>query len=352
MLPDGETLKVERSWATGGNAVFIDYKYAQSGGHPDVKTAYDVLGRNIATQTGGFNNQILTQTYTYDARGDIIGQTAPYYANETPVTTTTQYDNYNRISRVSTPLNYTETNYANIGAGKIKVTVTNSAGQASSKTQDGSGRVISANDNGGQLNYIYDSWGNVISTSIGSTTLLTTVYDIYNRKTSLTDKNAGTISYKYDALGEPIQQKDAMNHVYNIVYDDFGRITSKSGSEGITAYTYYSSGNKNNDKPASITGPAGDVTTYTYDNLSRKISQITTIDGTNYTDRFAYDGYGNLIKTTYASGIVINEIYDGNGIPKQTTLQDEGNTTTIFTATSLNSRGIYTGYLMGNGKAS
>ncbi|ANI90119.1 hypothetical protein A9P82_12995 [Arachidicoccus ginsenosidimutans] len=352
LLPDGQIILNALTWSNTGNVSYINYKYAQDGGQASVKTAYDMLGREIAQQTSGFNGQFLSQTSTYDAKGNIASQKMPYYQNETAEVVTTQYDTYNRVIKVSTPVNYTSTSYSKLSGGQFKVTVTNSAGQASSKTQDGAGRVVNAIDNGGQLNFTYDSRGNQTKVAIGSTVLVTAVYDDYSRQTSLTDKNAGTMTYQYDALGKLTQQKDALNHIYTTSYDDFGRLTSKTGPEGTTSYIYYSDGTKNNDNIVKITGFSGDVTDYTYDNLGRKITQKTTVDGTSYTDQFQYNSFGQLIKTTYASGVIINDEYDANGTPTKTSLQNGSTSTTLFTATAMNSKGIYTGYKYGNGKSS
>src|SRR5690606_7765388 len=52
------------------------------------------------------------------------------------------------------------------------------------------------------------------------------------------------------------------------------------------------------------------------------------------------------------SGVVINDTYDNNDTPTQTSMTFNGVTQTLFTANAMNSRGIYTGYSYGNGKSS
>lgn len=204
------------------------------------------------------------------------------------------------------------------------------------------------------MNYTYDSWGNQTSVTKGSTTLIANAYDEYGRQTSLSDKNAGVSIYLYNAYGQLTQQKDALNNISNLVYDDFGRAISRTGSEGTTTYQYYSdpATGFTNDKPIKITGFSGEETIYTYDNLSRPSTQKITIDGSQYLKQFEYDAYGNLTKTTYPSDVIINDTYDRNSTPTQTSLTDAGTTTTLFTATAVNSAGIYTGFSYGNGKTS
>jgi hypothetical protein len=61
-----------------------------------------------------------------------------------------------------------------------------------------------------------------------------------------------------------------------------------------------------------------------------------------------------LIKRTYPDGVVVNSIYNRNAVLISETLQDgsTGTARTIFTASAINSAGIYTGYTLGNGKSS
>jgi hypothetical protein len=91
-LPDGEIMNQALCWATGTNVAYVGYSYATAGGHPEQRVAYDILGREVAKQVTGFGSSPLLQKVTYDSKGNIISQTDPYYASETPITTTKTYD--------------------------------------------------------------------------------------------------------------------------------------------------------------------------------------------------------------------------------------------------------------------
>lgn len=352
-LPEGYAITQKLGWEN------TDGVYSQTserlGGGSNVKIWYDILSREVKRQTSGFNNQELTQTTGYDYKGNVISQVKPYYPGETLITTTTQYDQYNRVKQVSNTASSSTYSYAKVTGGQFKVTTTNAAGQSSSKTMDAAGRVKTANDNGGKLSYTYDSWGNQLTVvNSNNTPIIKNTYDGYGRQTSLFDKNAGTTTYEYNGFGELIKQKDALNNTYTMKYDGLGRTVSRTGPEGTTTYQYdydpYTATTKNN--LIKVTGFGGEITEYTYDNMNRMQTQKITVDGTAYTKQYAYDTYGNLVRTTYPSGVIVNDTYDRNSTLIKTTLTDGGTTSTLFTANAMNSTGIYTGYSYGNGKTS
>lgn len=350
-LPEGYAMTQKLNWENTDGVYSLVSE--QPGGGANVKIWYDILGREVKRQTSGFNNQLLTQTTAYDYKGNVVSQTKPYYPGETPITTTKQYDAYNRVTQVSNTASTAAYTYTKQPSGNFKITTTNGAGQSSSKTQDPAGRIVFVDDNGGQLKYSYDSWGNQLSATHASKTVISNKYDEYGRQTSLTDLNAGVTTYEYNGFGELVKQTDALNKTSAIQYDDFGRISKRVGAEGTTTYTYSAGASgRIYDDLFQVTGFAGEVTEYSYDNLRRPLQQKITVDGTAYLKQYAYDTYGNLTNTTYPSGVAVNDTYDRNSILTQTTLTDGGTTTTLFTANAMNSAGIYTGYSYGNGKTS
>lgn len=352
-LPDGQVMYNQLSWATGGNAAYISYSYAKTGGTPEIKKVYDVLGREIASEQSGFNGQKLVASTTYNEKGQTVQQYPAHYMSETRVPTTTEYDSYGRTTRVTDAKGSTTIVYQNIGGGLFQVTTTAPDGQSRSKTSDGTGKVVRANDNGGQIDYVYDSWGNQLSTSVNGAVAITNTYDEYGRQKKMQDRNSGTFQYEYDAAGQLVKQTDPNGNVATSTYDDFGRKMSITRKEGTTTYTYYSDGARNNDNVTKVTGFSGDVTEYTYDNLGRRTSQKKIVNSQSYMDRYTYDVYGNVATVSYdADGVTIKNSYDGNGILIGRTMLAGGRSVNIFTATAMNGRGVYTGYNYGNGKSS
>src|SRR6202008_708487 len=108
----------------------------------------------------------------------------------------------------------------------------------------------------------------------------------------------------------------------------------------------------NNNNLSKITAFNGIIKQFTFDNLKRPQTEQVTIDGTIYTTQFAYNNYGNLIQTTYPSGVVVNNNYDGNGEIISVTGGKAYYPTTLFTANQKNGFGQTTNYTLGNNKVS
>jgi RHS repeat-associated protein len=361
-MPEGYSVSQSLGWDIQGQQVYYSFTDFP-GGKPDSKTWYDKLGRPFKGQVMGFNNQWITQLTTYNNKGNVFTKTNSYYPGETLLVTTNGYDNYNRPISVSNILSSVNTSYTNLGNGLVKVTTQNSSGQSQSKTADASGKVINAIDNGGQLDFTYDSRGNQLETKHGGTTIVSSTYDPYGRQINLIDKNAGTINYDYDAYGQLLQQTDANGNTYTMVYDDFGRITSRQGPEGTTTYEYYKKtkfgitcSNNNLSKVSIVSGFSSIEKEYTFNSLIRMESEKVTINafigGQSFTTQYSYDIYGNNTNTTYPSGVVVNNIYDANGGLSSITGGDSWNPVTLFTANAVNGFGQYTNYTLGNGKTS
>ncbi|MBC9928986.1 FG-GAP-like repeat-containing protein [Chitinophaga qingshengii] len=348
-VPDGFSITQSLSWESSGG-VYAG-STSQPGGGNDVKIWYDILGREVKRQTSGFGNATMLQTTTYDAKGNVNNKTAPYYASEMPSTTSYTYDSYNRLSTRTDGYGISNYSYQAMPGGLLKASITNPAGQVTSRTTDPTGKIVAATDNGGQLDFSYDSWGNQLKVNHGSFELIKNQYDEYGRQTQMTDKDAGTAIYDYDAFGQLTSQKDNLGNTYALTLDGLGRVIKRQGPDGITSYTYFSdpANGYNNDNLASETGPNGVVKEYEYNN-KRKLSKVKQkVDGQEFVFQYEYDTYGNLSKTTYPSGLVINQTYDRNGA---VTAISTGSGLGLFTATSMNSLGYYTGYTTGNGKTS
>jgi RHS repeat-associated protein len=329
---------------------FTDY----SGGKPDTKQWHDALGRPTKMQMAGFNNQWLTQLTAYNTKGKVASQTNTYYSNETPVTTSFTYDAYNRVTNTTSPVSSISNSYMKLANAQFQVVTSNSAGQSTTKITDASGKVIQYIDNGGQLNFSYDSRGNQLSVTHGSNVLASSAYDVYGRQTTLIDKNAGTITYEYDAFGQLLTQTDNLGNTYNMSYDVLGRVTNKQGPEGTTTYEYFynSTTGCRNSNLTKVTGFGGVLKEFTYDAYHRMVSEKLTVDGNPLTTQYAYNTFGQLTQTTYPSGIVVNKSFDNNGNLLTVAGGDAGSPVTLFTATGMNGFGQYTNYSMGNGKNS
>lgn len=334
-------------WDQTNGAVW--YSLVSHPGKPNVKIWYDLLGREIKRETEGFGNQAVTQVQTYDARGNVVSNTQPYKAGETYITTTTQFDEYNRPYNINNGALGTKTISYAYAAGDLTTTTTTPTGTSSQKT-DAGGKVISSTDDGGTLAYTYFSHGGVKDIKNGAVTLASNQYDAYGRQTQLTDPNAGTTLYDYNSLGELVSQTNANGAAYTLTYDIAGRIATRTkAGEPATIYQYRTSGNGIN-QIEKLTGFAGNVEDYTYDAYDRVATITETVDGSVYTTTYSYNNYGDIASVLYPSGFGTNHAYDANGFP--TTIKNTNSSVTLYTNTGVNGLGQNTAYSLGNGKSS
>lgn len=337
-------------WDSSNGAVWrSDLSYPDQG-KPDSKTWYDLLGRQIRTETEGFGGTII-QEQTYDAKGNIKTSSQPYKSAETYITTTNGYHpDYNWLISVDQGARgATSMTYA-YSAGALTLTTTAPTG-ITSKTTDASGKVISATDNGGTLTYSYYNHGGLNQVKKDGVDITSNEYDIYGRQAKLTDANAGITTYEYDALGQLTSQVNANGQTHTIAYNLLGQVTTRTGPEGTTSYIYGSSnsGGESKNQVKQITGfTSGNQTNYTYDAFGRVTSVTEKIDGTDHTTSYSYNSFGDVLTTTYPSALAITNVYDTNGYLSKI----QRSSTDIYTTGTMNGQGQVLTYSLGNGKSS
>lgn len=142
-LPEGYSVLQSFGWDISGSAVW--FSQAADPGKPDVKIWYDLLGRQIKSETEGFQNEVITQIETYDDRGNIATTSQPYKSRESYLTTTNTYDPYNRLTGMSNVLGSTTVSYT-YASGNLTTTTTDPANHVTSKVTDASLQTVSATD--------------------------------------------------------------------------------------------------------------------------------------------------------------------------------------------------------------
>ncbi len=218
--------------------------------------------------------------------GDEIYESIDYFYNNgefilNKVANTTLYESDN-----STVVRQTYYFYDNLSSGVNKGDLT---------------KVEYYNDNGAnpEMNYIYDSYGNLISqiNPLGYSSYYE--YDPTNTfRIKETNPLGHVVEYGYDFRFGTLnyEERDEMNKT--LEYDIFGRISK----EAIF--------------PDNLDYPTVNYT-YNMDGTSPEYVQLETrINGSDYSeDIFVYDGFGNMIqtRTMFNSGIQIvkNYFYDG-----------------------------------------
>jgi RHS repeat-associated protein len=373
IFPDGSTSTINYNWQTtdlygSPNPDKLFYSYVHfSGGKPDTKTYMNKFGQEWRQETAsmyGASASWHTMGTTYNNSGNVKTKTNLYFPAiplgsspplpytqpvEIPRITTYFYDEYHRVSKISNDLGDILYYYTPHGNGKNEIGIVNLANEISSQVIDETGKIVTTYDNGGRLDFSYDSRGNQVEVKRGNTTIINSVFDIYGKQISLTDINAGTVSYSYDAYGQLKKEIDALGNTHDIAYDDFGRIWFKIGGEGVTIYEYYhdvSSGCSNN-KLSKVTGFNGVNKEYTFDALKRLSSEIQTIDGIASTKYYYYNSFSQVNKTIYPSGLSINQTYDASGYLKNVYHTNSDPNNVLFKNGWVDGEGKYLTYGLG-----
>ncbi|MBR1673423.1 MAG: PKD domain-containing protein [Eubacterium sp.] len=300
---------------------YNDYNKVTKEIYPDgtsVSYTYNVAGNLIkATYPNG--------TYTsfnYDAAGNMVTETMPdgtankYEYNALGQNTAIVYpdgsrENYayditgNLIS--STDRKGNEINYVYDHTLEKIVGITDCYGQNMDFGYDNEGSIVSVTTPGsGETAYTYTSDDMISSVTdvLGNKTIYE--HDIWGNMLSSTDPNGNKTLYKYDAVGNCIEKTNAESTIFTYTYDHNYNLTSLSttvsGKRISERYEYDGCGNL-----IKLTDVMGRETLYTYDCMNR-INRIDSYDG-NFVE-YTYDDMGNLSSETYSDGSSVSYRYD------------------------------------------
>lgn len=344
-----------------------------------------LTGNQTAAQVAAIWSQYGT-TYTYDAAGRLLSQTAPD-ANRTVY----YYDDAGRLRfTVDADGGVTENTYDALGdtASTIVYATAVTAAALAAMT----GGLLSSSANASAVTalatastanttlntntqYGYDADQHLHSTALGGVRTDTYAYDAFGDRTSTTQTttvgtaettvfsstfdrrgdaigqavaittgtgSASSTSATYDAFGRVATQTDAMGNTTVNTYDKLGRVVAVTDPQGdVQAATYDAFG-----RVLTRTDALGHVTRYHYDDQAHSLvvtmpegitystatnaeGQTTSVvDGDGNTTQYRYDADGNLLTTTDASGVVTNA-YDAADLLVQTT--DGNGTVTAYT---------------------
>ncbi len=347
------TINYSDGWDLGTNQLY--YTYTQDPSSPDVKTWYDYLGRPVKTKQETFGGAWVESKTTYDAKGNVASSTNNYLPTEIPSVTNNTYDEFNRLSSSSNVFGTTSYAYS-LGSGEEATTITLPDGKVKKSVSDASCKLIkSSNGIAGTVHYNYDSWGNEIASSVGTTTmgyhtLIQKEYDVKGMLKKMIDQDAGTTTYNYNPYGQILSQIDPKGKVTSFVYDVAGRVTQKVVDGYITNYTYYGNIKNYSIQKVMVTSPTGDVVEDYYDYAigGGMTKHIKTINGVAFEKRFTYDVYNNPLTTeNIKSGFKTKNYYDANGFLQKITTNFTSTPSlekTLYEATAMNGNGQVTNF--------
>jgi len=326
-------LKEVRTTVNGTlNVLLESYTYYTSGqasGQPLLKTEYidpldssrQRITRYIYEPNNGINLRLkavvgatsggnVVTTYTYDTLGRLKTKTLRRRTSATDatllsLTTTYEYDNLDRIIKVTNP------------RGDIAETV-------------------------------YDKNDKIVEERVqhkqADNTLITRVYSRYtydaaDRRVSSTDILSRTTTFDYDEAGNLVTQTDANGHSTRYEYDAMNRRTAVIDANGHHSEMIYDLGGRLTETK----DPNGNVTRFEYDKLGRQTRIISPL---GFENRTQYDANGNVTHITDANAVV-NPQNRNNRNASIYREYDELNRLTLE-RDALNGDTVYTYNLIGN----
>lgn len=197
-------------------------------------------------------------------------------------------------------------------------------------------RLKNISHNGFNYSFVYDSFGNITQTKVGSQILATNTYGSYNGNLNrVTYGNGDYIDYAYDDYGNvvAVSQNGAQNFTWG--YDSTGNLYSHNDlvNNQKYLYTYDSTGRLVRQ---SVVNPSSNKNVYDaeygYD-MNNNVNRFTSLaGGTSLTETFAY-GSDNL-PTSYISPGGITTTYSHDSLLRR-------NLASINTSTPINHYTIY-----------
>jgi len=141
-----------------------------------IGTVYmDLLDREIARDTQGFDGSAIRAAKQYDALGRVTKTSRPYFVTGgTPQWTTYTYDTLGRVVSTTAP-DGSVTQSAYHGLTTVD---TNALNQTRSVAKNSQGKVVSVTDTLGKtMLFAYDPFGNLIQTTDAVGNIVTATYD-------------------------------------------------------------------------------------------------------------------------------------------------------------------------------
>jgi RHS repeat-associated protein len=336
LRPDGTQTKWSYQFCSshnGGTATCVTgavyliqatpYASASGGGTqngPSGTVYFDMLDREIARDTQGFDASTIRVSKVYDNFGRVQEQSRPYFANGgTAEWTTYTYDALARVLLETRP----DTSTTQHTYSGLVTTDTNANNQSRKVTKDSQGHVIQVTDaNGKNTSYAYDPFSNLIATTDANGNTVTATYDVRGRKIASNDPDLGVWTYSYDTANELVSQTDAKHQATTITYDLLGRMTQRVEPDMTSVWTYDTASNGIGKLAStSTTGlPRSRYQrSFTYDGLTRPTGVTITIASTNYTFAATYDPSSRLSTVTYPSGLMLTYTYTSLGYAQNVT---------------------------------
>ena len=308
-------ISIQRSWALDPGTGQVHMQRVFEPSAPRTEEYFDAAGRVLrkAVEVNG-SGQWSETVSTYDDFGRLKSRTEPHLGLETPFSVNYTYNALGQLEQeLNTFSGPTSHVYAYPGNGVVTHTVTAPGLRISSSTADATGLVVRAHDDGGDLDYTYDSWGTQTKVKLNNTTIAWMEYDEYGRQTRLYDQNTGVTRYDHDAFGQLVYMADAVGNETIYTYDNLGRPKERVEAEGSTRWSYYHVGTRVTSAPVRIVSPEHEVQFEYDDPYLRLTKRKDIIGGVTYAHGYAMDDNDRVTQETYPSGVTVSYTYGDIG---------------------------------------
>ena len=291
--------------------------YKETSGSAPVYVYYDALDREIRKETFGLGGKKISVFTEYQSDGKVLRVSEPSFDSSPTVWAASySYDDYGRVTTVTTPMGTTNTVVSGAG-GKTTTTISkkSKAQEVLDETitqTNGVGQVIRNSVNGKVVTYTYFPSGLTESSTPVGGQPLKMEYNLQGKRTKLTDPDAGVTSSIYNAFGELTSETDAKKITTINSYDANGLLLKIDRNGEVTNYTYDA---YNHVSTISIANK--NTQSFSYDGLDRVTNVKEDIyNGTvkkSYAHPKTYDYFGRVKREYYPSGYYVTNEYDDYG---------------------------------------
>ena len=313
-----ETMHIETGASYTSNGAFVSATTDQDG-----RTESYVYDNSKGTLTSYTDKKGNVTNYTYDANTDTVTSVSQTLSNGQTIQNNYTYNKYrlNTISHNSFNYSFVYDNFGNVTQTKVgsQVLCTNTYGA------NNNGRLNRMSyGNGDYTDYTYDEYGNTTSISQNGTKNFTWNYDSTGNMYSHEDLvNNQRFLYTYDSTGRLVRQNVLNNSKKSIYESEYGYDLNNNISKlvlstgGVSTTEKFDYGKDN--LASKYTYPSGKTATYSYDSILRR--NRTVINTTTPIDhQYVYwmsDRGGNARTTKigweHISEYIYGYTYDANG---------------------------------------
>ena len=316
--PAGQTGYETTTWTydADGNQLTETAPPAINGGPNQVTSDTYTSAGQIAAQTTGYGTTAAsTVSYCYDPDGN---QTSVIYADGNTSGTA--------ACSTTSPWTVTATPQANYQTTYLH----DSAGDLTSSTTP----KTTAAPSGATTTATYDAVGNMLTSEDPDGITTTWTYTPLNQIATIgySGSSAHSVSYIYDASGNKTSMTDATG-TSSYVFDSFGELASaQNGAGQTTAYAYNADGLVTGityPLPSTATWATSDRVSYGYDQAD-EMNAVTDFNGNMITIGDTADGLPSSVALG-SSGDTITTSYDPSDSPSAITLKNSTSTLQSFT---------------------